>query len=247
MNCAPPDRSAVSPAGAGSACDFGALDRAGLNLHAVLDLDDLPADIVVPLRRRFDAACRHRQLILIGHAGTALWAALKASAIDSDDPIDEFTVRTVEQWFAAQFPGQRHALVYPGAFPVGLQSLGRIAGWHHASPFMVGIDAQWGSWFAYRAVLLADTGLPPSPPRRGESPCPRCAEKACIAACPGGALAGGTFALEKCLAYRKATASRCKATCLARLACPVGSAHRYCDEQMHHVYSRSMKAIERFR
>lgn len=220
--------------------DFTALDDAGLNLHAVLDLDALPPDMRAQLRRRCDPARRYRQLILIGHAGTRLWDAVKAAGIGSQDPIDEFSVRTVEQWLATHCADASREFIYPGPSPLGLQALGEIAGWHHASPFKVGINARWGTWYAYRAVVLAATALPPSPPLRGESPCARCAERLCIASCPGGALDGGSLALERCVGYRRQASSRCAATCVARLACPVGSAHRYGEEQMRHSYSRSL-------
>lgn len=225
--------------------DFTALNDTGLNLQAVFDLDQLPAEMAAAVRRRYDPAHRQRQLILIGHGGKTLWDAVKASGIRSENPIDDFSVRTVEQWFAQQFPGRAREIIYPGDIPVDLQALGTIAGWHHASPFMLGINADWGTWFAYRVVLLADTNLEPSRPLQGESPCARCADKPCIAACPAGAMDGGSFALDKCIAYRRKASSRCKATCVARVSCPVGSSHRYGDEQMQHAYSISLREIER--
>jgi ferredoxin len=223
--------------------DFTALDRAGLNLHAVIDLDALPAEMLAGLRRSHDPEHRYRQLILIGHAGKTLWRALKASGSRPENPIDEFSVHTVEQWFATHFAGQAHAVIYPGDGAVGLQALGKIAGWHHTSPMMIGIQKIWGTWYAYRVVLLADTDLEATKPVQSESPCDRCTEKACIAACPAGALAGGAFDLIKCISYRKASSSRCQATCVARVSCPVGIEHRYDAEQLQHTYSISLKAI----
>lgn len=219
--------------------DWTALDDAGLNLHAVFDLDRLPP----ALRPRDAATQRYRQLILIGHGGTRLWQAVQTSGSGSEHPIDDFSVRTVERWFAAQCPGAAREIIYPGAIALGLQSLGALAGWHHASPFMVGINAVWGTWFAYRVALLADTELPLSPPMQGESPCADCAQRPCVASCPAGALDDNGFALERCLGYRRQAASRCAASCVARLSCPVGGAHRYCDEQMRHSYSRSLDGI----
>ena len=51
------------------------------------------------------------------------------------------------------------------------------------------------------------------------------------------------FALEKCLAYRRRGDSHCRDTCLARLACPVGSQHRYDDDQMQHSYAHSLTML----
>lgn len=253
------------------------LDRAGLNLQAVFDLERLPAPLAADLRARFDPARRYRQLILIGHAGRTLWTALQADdarATETDDPIDDFSVRTVERWLAEHFAQEkaegtnaaeetgrkgktgaeantentapRHAIIYPGEHAVGLQALGKLAGWHRPSPMMIGIDERWGTWFAYRVALLADTDLEPTPPVRGASPCARCTERFCAAACPAGALDGAAFALDKCVAWRKRPDSPCRTTCLARLACPVGAEHRYDEAQIYHTYSRSLQAIERY-
>lgn len=221
------------------------LNKAGLNLQAVFNLDDLPGDMAADLRRRFDPARCYRQLILIGHGGKTLWESMKASGIGSANPIDDFSVRTVERWLAEQAVG-RHEVIYPGGQAVGLQTLGKLAGWHHPSPFMVGINEDWGTWYAYRVVVLADSGFEPSRPQQSRSPCERCREKTCISSCPAGALAGGAFSLDKCVGYRKQPSSSCRTSCLARLSCPVGSAHRYCDEQIRHTYTISMQAIEQY-
>lgn len=216
------------------------LDAAGLNLQAVFNLADLPDEVA----GRLDAMGQYQQLILLGHGGRAMWEAVRASGIVSDNPIDDFSCRVVAQWFATCLPGQRHQIVYPGPPAIGLQALGKLAGWHHASPFMVGINATWGSWYAYRAVVLADTRFAPSQAAPGVSPCAECRRRACLAACPAGALDGAIFSLEKCLAWRKQPASPCRYTCLARCACPVAGEQRYSDEQLRHTYAISLRMIE---
>jgi epoxyqueuosine reductase len=203
--------------------DTALLDNAGLNRQAVFNIDDLPEDLAASVRAACADASAFRQLILIGHAGRTLWESVKSSGIESEHPIDEFTVQTVKRWCAQNHPENAYDLIYPGTEAVGLQRLGQLAGWHHATPFMVGIDGKWGTWYAYRAVVLADTAFTPTRP-----------------------LAGARFDFGKCIGYRKEAGSGCKATCLARLSCPVGETHRYCDEQIHHTYSLSMRAIERY-
>lgn len=226
--------------------DFSALDAVGLNLQAVFALAELPAE----MRASLDPEGRYRRLILIGHGGRTLWERVKAAGLASEHPIDDFTIAAVTDWFAAQFPDSACALVYPGHAsgntPVGLQALGRLAGWHHESPFRVGVNAEWGSWFAYRAVLLADAELPPSEPLAGIAPCSTCAEPPCVAACPAEALSGDEFSLQRCIAYRRLPDSRCRVTCVARTSCPVRPEHRYDDAQIAHSYSRSLAMIEQF-
>lgn len=227
--------------------DFSLLNDAGLNLQAVLALEQLPIRFATELRRQFDPDNRYRQLIVIGHGGRRLWEAVRASNPRTHNPIDDFSARTVAHWFRQQFAGQTASIIYPGECLVDLQELGRIAGWHNDSPLKIGIGEDWGTWFAYRAVMLATTDLEPSRKLQNGSPCERCAERACIDNCPAAAVDGGSFAVEKCVAYRQEESSRCKATCLARVSCPVGYAHRYSDEQMQHCYSISLREIERNR
>lgn len=230
---------------AGSRC-FAALGAAGLNLHAVFDLDALPPEVIATIGLDDEALARFRQLILIGHLGRDFWDALQRRGMHGAQPVDQFVSERVAAWMADELPCHQWQQVFPGPAPVGLQRLGMLAGWHHASPFWVGVDAEWGSWFAYRAVLLTDTALPITPRRETVSPCESCVEKPCIKACPAGALASeqsGPWRLQVCLEHRKQPASSCLDRCLARNACPVGEPYRYGDEQIAYHYLHSMRYL----
>ncbi|HJV88167.1 MAG TPA: hypothetical protein VJ698_22040 [Noviherbaspirillum sp.] len=222
------------------------LNSVGLNRYAIFDIDKLPAKIAAEVRAQSTSGLACRQLILIGHAGRKLWESVTAEGIRSAHPIDDFTVRTVRRWFEQCLPKNTYKILYPGTQTIGLQGLGQLAGWHHASPFMVGIDQAWGTWYAYRALVLADTAFEPSQPVQSDHPCTTCNHTRCVTNCPAAAFDAEKFELAKCIAYRKQDGSGCKATCLARVSCPVGSAHRYCDEQIRHTYLGSMRAIERY-
>jgi hypothetical protein len=225
--------------------DNALLNNAGLNRQAVFDIDALPDDLAASIRT-FCTGKSYRQLILIGHAGKRLWESVKASGIASEHPIDDFSIQTVERWFAECHARVPYEMIYPSDHLIGLQRLGQLAGWHHASPLKIGIDQRWGTWFAYRAVVVANTTFEPTKPIRSKHPCKSCQHKPCITQCPAGALDSGSLDLEKCIGYRKQAGSSCKVTCIARMSCPVGSAHRYNDEQIRHIYSRSMQVIERY-
>ena len=218
------------------------LTAAGLNLQAVFNLDDLPPEMAATLRASGKEKS-YRQLILLGHAGTALWRAVKAAGMNSEHPIDDFTIKIFGQWAAEHMAGRDYQIVYPGDTPIGLQALGKLAGWHHDSPLMVGINDRWGTWFAYRAAVLADSDFAPTQKMISHSPCPSCASRPCVSACPAGALDGEEFSLPKCIDYRRQPSSPCQQTCLARLACPVASEHRYSSAQMRHTYSFSLRWI----
>ena len=213
------------------------LNENGLNRQAIFDVVDLPAEI------RSQLKTESGQLILVGHGGRLLWERVQAAGQSSSDPIDDFAVAIIQRWFADFLPGQHYQILYPGDQPIGLQALGKLAGWHQPSPFMVGIDSEWGSWFAYRAVVLADTNFQPTLAVDRNRPCDSCPSKDCVINCPAGALDDAEFSLNKCLAYRKLPDAKCHFTCLARVSCPVGSEHQYSAEQLHHTYSISLRYI----
>jgi epoxyqueuosine reductase len=219
-----------------------ALAEAGLNRQFVFDLADLPDETRLTLGN----TSSYRQLILLGHGGKRLWERVRAVGLTSEHPIDDYTVRVVDSWLAEQLPGRAYRIIYPGEQPVGLQALGKLAGWHHTSPFMVGIDAEWGSWYAYRAAVLIDFQFQTFSPINRESPCNTCLSKPCISACPADALAGGSFALGRCSSYRLSENSACATSCLARETCPVGAQHRYDKAQLAHSYGRSLAMIREF-
>lgn len=223
---------------------FAHLNAQGLNLQAVFNVQDLPADVRAALPSQEGQP--YRQLLLIGHRGRLLWQQLTQQGGVGEHPVDAFTRDHVTAWLASEQPGRAYRFVYPGPTSVGLQRLGMLAGWHHASPFMVGVNDQWGSWFAYRAVVLADTSLALTPALTSASPCTQCATRICVSHCPAKALDHG-YDLAACLAYRRQPDSGCRDRCLARNSCPVGAAHRYSDEQISYHYERSMQAIVKWR
>lgn len=212
----------------------------GLNLQAVFNLDDVPESCIQNENNSFT------QLLLLAHAGRRLWKVLKNTGINSDNPIDDYSKQIVETYFQTQLPAHRYQILYPGPSAIGLRKLGELAGWHHDSPFRVGINSEWGSWFAYRAVVLCDTHFQPSTKITTESPCLKCSQKPCISACPANALEEGSLVLNKCITYRKQPESQCKLTCLSRVACPVAAHHRYSEEQINYHYGVSMKTIDKF-
>lgn len=189
----------------------------------------------------------YRQLLLVGHGGRAIWEAIQASGFaDSADAFDEFSVAAIEDAFGALAPDCGWKLLYPGeAGPpyLPIQRLGERAGWHHPSPFLVGINHVWGSWFAYRAVVVADSAFPVTIADSATSPCGDCASRPCVAACPAGAITDAGFDLKACVQYRQRPKSNCAHQCVARNACPVAANHRYTPAQMYHHYSRSLQTI----
>ena len=226
---------------------FPTLAAEGLNLQAVFDLASLPDDVLASLALDAGERGRYTQLLLIGHRGRQLWQTLQARGMAGEHPIDDFSRARATQLFApgGALAGHRFRVLFPSQQPVGLRHLGELAGWHHDSPFRVGVHANWGSWFAYRAVVVTDTALPVTPRLQTASPCDSCSDRPCVSACPAGALAPD-FDLSACLNHRKQPDSPCLDRCLARNACPVGAEHRYTEAQTSYHYLQSMPAIRKY-
>ena len=229
------------------------LNQAGLNCHAVFRISDLPEAMRNSLRDANPDYLHYRQVILIGHGGRDFWTALTAQTTaqnkplkrqDDEHPVDAFTVSKVQEFMQTEHPQVAYTLLYPGAYLLNLQELGQLAGWHHASPFMVGINASFGPWFAYRAVVLANTDLPLTAQHQSAPPCQRCDEKICIRNCPAAALTADSYDLAKCLRYRQQENSLCEVNCIARWSCPEAQEHRYTKEQMQYHYGCSIRMIK---
>lgn len=222
------------------------LAQVGLNLQAVFQLNQLPDTIQSPLKEAVDDYEAFTQLLLLGHGGQVLWDAVKSSGISSANPIDDFTKQTIKDFFRLQHPKAQFQILYPGEPLIPLQQLGDLAGWHFQSPFMVGVNDVWGSWYAYRAVVIANTQFQPSEKADFQSSCKTCQDKPCLDACPSGAVSENGLDMAKCTQYRKVSDSRCQDICHARVACPVGRSHQYKNEQIRYHYLRSLSTIKKY-
>lgn len=221
-------------------------DDKGLNIHAIINLKNVPTSILQTLQGSGIDTHNYCQLILLGHLGKKLWQKVSADNGVTNNPIDDYTLKSIYKYFENYHTATDYEIVYPGESVIGLQQLGEYSGWHYPSPFKVGINALWGSWFAYRAVVLANTNFKETKNLKTESPCNSCKDTNCISACPAKALENTEFNFQSCINYRKQPDSLCKNNCLSRIGCPVGSEYRYTDDQISYHYGVSMKTIEEF-
>jgi len=220
------------------------LSEKGFNLIAIFNLADLDKEILKRFQKLSPNLKGFKQLLLLGHGGKRIWQSLQSAGMDSDNPVDDYSIQSVKTFLNHYYPQLPYQIIYPIYQGIALQKLGELAGWHHASPFMVGINKHWGSWFAYRAVVLLDSDFQLNRFKDLGNPCLTCKSKPCISNCPGKALDSGTFNLSKCSDYRRRQNSFCRYNCLSRYHCPVAVEHRYSDEQIQYHYSVSMKMIE---
>jgi len=188
------------------------LAKNGLNMMAVFNLETLPAELLASLHTSVEDLSSYSQMLVFAHAGKDMWQALQPSSFkNAAEPIDSFSMHVVQHYFSQALPGNRYQPLYPHSkIHIDLQQLGQLAGWHHDSPFRIGINEMFGSWFAYRVVVLADTTLKATVKMASPSPCDTCQDKPCIAVCPAKALDQGDLNLPACLDYRLESHSRCK-------------------------------------
>lgn len=163
------------------------------------------------------------------------------------DPLDDWTRDNVEAFVAAlNASGTRAEARYPfwnEPEPLPFLQLGRLAGLKATSLFGLGLHPEFGSFIAYRALILLDRE-PPSEfttqaPAPDWPPCASCAAP-CIEACPASAVSRQGWAMEPCLDHRRRDES-CEEGCLSRLACPIGSDRRPSPEALrfHQAASRA--------
>ncbi|MDJ0956589.1 MAG: hypothetical protein QNI91_07020 [Arenicellales bacterium] len=221
------------------------LSEQGLNMLAILGADMLPTDFNTVVQKADIRLQDYTSLILIGHSGNMMWRRLHEQADKGRDPVDEFSVFYAKLFVEKYLDGCAYVVLYPGELPIPLQQLGELAGWQHRSPLGLGINKVSGPWFGYRAALLVGIKLPAMVDLPGESPCEQCADKPCITTCPANALSASRLPnVSACVDYRLQKRSPCAQQCIARLACPVGSEFRYCDEQINYFYGRSLDSIK---
>jgi len=179
------------------------------------------------------ATARGRTLLLIGNAGAPLYDAFFASGETTGlNPLDDWTRRIVLP-IAARL-GARAAFPSDGPPWLPFQRWAMRAEGVKASPLGVLIHPAFGLWHAYRAALVFDQALDLPPAPRPAHPCHTCADRPCLSTCPVGAITPDGYAVDKCAAHVASREGRACRTlgCLARRACPVGTAGLYPDQAM---------------
>ncbi|MDH5675876.1 MAG: hypothetical protein OEZ06_27380 [Myxococcales bacterium] len=171
-----------------------------------------------------------------------------------EHPFDRRSEALVEQLLKPALSDRNATLVYPASEPIDLRSWLALAHAQHPAPFGIGIRPDCGPWVSVRAALrtrlqaseltVIEERYPKLAP--DSSPCARCAERPCQAACPAAAVTASAFELDRCIAQRLKKDSPCAYECAARNACPVGRDFRYGAEQMRYHYSVSLATLLRY-
>ncbi|SFU04832.1 4Fe-4S dicluster domain-containing protein [Mesorhizobium sp. YR577] len=171
-----------------------------------------------------------KSVLLVGQAGSAPWPHFlrwhEKQPRDLKDPLDtwsrevigavadEFGARAVSPSDRPFLPFQQWAMRAEGLQP---------------SPLGILMHPEYGLWHAYRGALLFDHEIAFQAPENPIHLCDACIGKPCLNSCPVGAYSADGFAYETCLSHvRGPKGAPCRdAGCIARNACPYGTAYRY--------------------
>jgi ferredoxin len=171
-----------------------------------------------------------RAVLLVGQGGAGPWPHFKkwreTQPPDLANPLDtwsaemigrvarEFGARAVSPSDRPFLPFQQWAMRAEGLKP---------------SPLGILMHPEYGLWHAYRGALLFDRPIGIEHRGEGDHPCDGCASKPCLSACPVQAFTLEGFVFEACVGHlRSPKGGACLAGgCLARKACPIGTAYRY--------------------
>jgi hypothetical protein len=229
----------------------------GLNLIGVAAVDAYDA-LVPPRYRLHQTHDAVRSVMVIGNGGGAFWAAFRAhlgrhrELETHPHPLDDFTRVVVEEHAATALAraGIRGVLRFPfdrDTPPLSFVHLAEAAGLGRRSLLGILVHPEFGPWMALRAALLLERPARAARPAAGFDPCTTCVERPCIAACPGVAIAGSGWDVERCMAHRLASEGNCDDACHARVACVYGVAHRYPPDALTYHQGRAREVMARAR
>jgi hypothetical protein len=229
-----------------------ALVPRGLNLLGTARVADY--DAAVPERYAIRGlAPEARTAVVIGNGGGEFWHAFRSHCArhpEHDrlaDPLDAFTRLVVEEAVAANPTGAGARVVYPFRFPaepVSFVHLAECAGLGRRSVAGVLVHPVFGPWIALRAAILlpavvvAERAVP-----EDFDPCPSCVERACMPACPVGAVGPQGWDVPRCAAHRVSDPGACATRCEARFMCVIGREHRYPAEALAYHQARALPLL----
>jgi epoxyqueuosine reductase len=200
-----------------------------------------------------------KTLVVIGNGGGDFWRGFRAYCEAHPDwlqtqehPLDAYTVAVIETSLTPglQAAGTTYRYVYPFRFwtePVSFMHLARAAGLAGSSLLGVVIHPEYGPWMALRAALFLDQDLFAPPPAPGFDPCPACTERACVTACPAGAISEATnWDIPACVQHRMRVAEDCVDYCHARYDCVYGREHRYPLDELQYHQKQSFAEMRKY-
>ncbi len=173
-------------------------------------------------------------LLLVGSTGSGIWPAFTESPEFADgapDPLDRFTGRVLSE--VARDSGLAVVFPFDGPPYHPFQRWATKTGGFSSSPLGVLVHDIYGPWSGFRAAFLSAADPGPAVENHSTGPCPDCADRPCLSACPVNAISGTEgYDVPRCRDHlASGQGEPCFSGCLARHACPIGSDFRQTPEQ----------------
>jgi epoxyqueuosine reductase len=229
----------------------------GLNLVAATPVERYDAAVTPPYRASA-VASDARSIVVIGNGGGAFWSAFKRHLDDHrgwmtrDSPLDDFTRLAIEgiiDGVLAESPVVR-TVVYPfvnNGSTLNFMELGKAAGLSGPSILGVMVHPIYGPWIAFRAAILIDQPLDAPAEALGFDPCPSCAARTCIPACPANTVSFPKgWDITACMIHRVEVEPDCVPRCHARAGCVIGPEHRYPDDELAYHQMRALRSMRAY-
>jgi epoxyqueuosine reductase len=226
----------------------------GLNLVAMIPVHRYD-DAIESGTRVSAIAPQARSIVVIGNGGGAFWRAFKEHTarnpgwVKRENPLDDFTREIVEHEILpiARAGSVRCEATYPfmaGAPMLNFIELGKLAGIGGPSILGVLVHPTFGPWIAFRVALLVDVEIDAPADALGFDPCPTCASRSCINACPVHVVSYPRgWNIPKCLEHRVEVEADCAPQCHSRVACVLGPEHRYPDDELAYHQMRALRSM----
>jgi hypothetical protein len=229
----------------------------GLNLIGAIPIERY--DREVPQEARLSQIDRRaRAVVVIGNGGGEFWRHYQhylerhPEHAQRDHPLDDYTRALVNDELVARLLDRT---IYTRAlFPfvgepvqVRFMDLARLAGLGAPSLLGLLVHPIYGPWIAMRAALLIGLELDAAGSALNFDPCPQCASRACIAACPTGAIGRAGWDADRCADYRIMVPAACAGACHARIACVLAPQACYPADELAYHQERSLRAIRAYR
>jgi ferredoxin-like protein FixX len=167
-----------------------------------------------------------RSIALVGNVGSLLWPYFDAAR-------QARAGLTLDQWTEDVIGGIASGLgldaVYPFKGPPYYPFIqwAKRTGQLFSSPIGLTIHPDYGLWIAFRAALLFDHSLGHEK-TSADHPCESCEDRPCLSTCPVDAFDEEGYSFKTCLDHLTTPENACRnGGCLARIACPIGTNHRY--------------------
>jgi len=188
-----------------------------------------------------------RSVVVWASAGPSLWQAMETEftadprlLTNEDHPLDRWVARKIAQIDPAAPPSRRWVrAAFDETLMIDFRTLALEAGLGFESKLGMVIHPKYGLWLGLRAACFTTDPLPLTDTAHAPHPCETCPAP-CVDTCPAGAVhPKERWDVGRCATFHQES-DTCSQSCPSRLACPIGTTHRYSPLEVTYHYNRNI-------